>query len=666
MSVEIPILTDVVMIFGLSCAVIVASHRLRIPPVIGFLLTGVLAGPHGLGLVDDPHQVEIFAEIGVILLLFVIGMELSLGELQRLKKPVFVGGAAQVLLTIAVLELPFVLFGVGLGKALFIGFLAALSSTAIVLKLLGEKAQLGAPHGRISLGMLIFQDVAVVPMMLLIPLLAGTADNPWFSLGGLLIKAAVVGVVLLVLARKVIPRVLEAVIRTRSRELFLMTTLGLCFAIALLTSSVGLSLSLGAFLAGLIMSESEYSHSALEGVLPFRDVFTSIFFVSIGMLLNPAFVLTHLPQVLGLAGAILVLKTALAAVAGRLLGYPWHVAIVGGLCLCQIGEFSFVLAGVGMSNNLLTPIEYQYFLAVAIMTMAVTPFLIAAVPAISARLVKLMPPGLQSALLKEEHSDQRDHLIIAGFGLGGRHLARAAKAAGINYVILEMNPDTVRRERTKGEPIMYGDASQGAVLEHINVSKARILAVVISDPAAIGRIVATARAHNPALHIVVRTRFVSEIEPLMQLGAQEVVAEEYETSVEMFIRVLSTYLVPKGDIERFVREIRAEGYGMLRRPMLNTADVCSLEGTCSSFGATVLTVVPGAYVEGKSLVESRLRKEHGLTVVAVQRDNKAQINPDPGLVFMAGDRVHVFGEQELISEKAALFIGQGDQRSRSD
>jgi len=522
MSVEIPILTDVVMIFGLSSAVIIASHRFRIPPVIGFLLTGVLAGPYGLGLVGAEHEVEMFAEVGVILLLFVIGMELSLEELQRLKKPVFVGGAAQVLLTVAVFELPFMVFGVGLGKAIFVGFLAALSSTAIVLKLLAEKAQLGAPHGRISLGMLIFQDVAVVPMMLLIPLLAGVAGNPWMSLGEMAIKAALVGGVLIVAARKLIPRILEAVIRTRSRELFLMTTLGLCFAIALLTSSVGLSLSLGAFLAGLIMSESEYSHSALEGVLPFRDVFTSVFFVSIGMLLDPSFVLAHLPQVLGLTGAILVLKGALAAVAGRLLGYPWHVAILGGLCLCQIGEFSFVLAGVGMGSKLLTPSEYQYFLAVAIMTMAVTPFLIAAVPAISERLIRIMPPGLKTAPPKEAEEDMSDHLVIAGFGLGGKHLARAARAAGIRYVVLEMNPDTVRREQARGEPILYGDASQGAVLEHIGVSRARILAVVISDPAAIGRIVATARAHNPALHIVVRTRFVSEIEPLMQLGAQEV------------------------------------------------------------------------------------------------------------------------------------------------
>ncbi|GAB1409667.1 cation:proton antiporter [Desulfovibrionales bacterium] len=659
MSVEIPILSDVVMIFGMSCAVIMASHRLRIPPVIGFLLTGVLAGPHGLGLIGAAHEVEIFAEIGIILLLFVIGMELSLDELQRLKKPVFIGGSIQVVLTIVILELPFLSAGVSLAKALFIGFLAALSSTAIVLKVLGEKAQLGAPHGRISLGMLIFQDVAVVPMMLLIPLLAGAAGNPWTALGTLIIKAVVIGVLLLVVARKLIPRLLHAVVRTRSKELFLMTTLGLCFAIALLTSSVGLSLSLGAFLAGLLMSESEYSHSALDGILPFRDVFTSIFFVSIGMLLDPFFVATHLPQVLGLTGAVLLLKTTLAAIAARILGYPWHVAVLGGLCLCQIGEFSFVLAGVGMGYKLLAPSEYQYFLAVAISTMAVTPFLIAAMPRMSAWLVRILPPGLKplESTSEQEESSLSNHLIIAGFGLGGHHLARAAQAAGIRYVILEMNPDTVRRERDKGEPILYGDASQRAVLDYVNVGKARILSIVISDPAAIGRIVATARAANPALHIVVRTRFVTEIEPLLQLGAQEVVSEDYETSVEMFIRVLSAYLVPKTTIERFVREIRAEGYGMLRRPMLGVAETCGLDGSCSSFGATVLTVGPGAFLESQTLLSSRLRNEHGLTVVAIQRNGQTQINPDPNWEFMAGDRVHVFGEQDVISEKASLFLG---------
>jgi len=649
---DIPFLKDVVAIFGLSSAVIVASHRLRVPPIIGFLLTGILAGPHCLGLVGAVHQVDIFAEVGVILLLFAIGMELSLEELTRLKQPVFLGGGAQVLLTILASAGLMYLAGMPPGPAVFGGFLAALSSTAIVLKVLGEKAQLSAPHGRISLGVLIFQDVAVVPMMLLVPLLAGTDGNPWLHLGEMLLKGALVGLAVFIGARKLVPVVLEAVIRTRSRELFLMTTLGLCFAIALLTSAAGLSLSLGAFLAGLVMSDSEYSHSALEGVLPFRDVFTSVFFVSIGMLLDPFFVLHHVGYVLALTLVLLLLKAALASLAGKILGYPTHVAILGGLCLCQVGEFSFVLAGVGLRHALLTGEDYQYFLAASIITMAVTPFLIAALPRISARLSRVFPirPDAEAA----GHSESlNDHLIIAGFGLGGHHLARAAQASGIPYVILEMNPETVRWERDAGEPIFYGDASQGAVLEHISVRTARVLAVVISDPAAIGRIITTAKAHNPALHVVVRTRFVTEIDSLLRLGAQAVVAEEYETSVEMFTHVLSTYLVPRPDIEQFIREIRSEGYGMLRRPVSDQGR--DMEGTRSVFDAVVLKIAPGAYADGKSLLESRLRQDYGLTVVVAIRDGRTHINPEASWIMRAGDTVHVFGEQRFLAEGAALF-----------
>lgn len=651
---QVSFLKDAVVIFGLSSAVIVASHRLRVPPIIGFLLTGVLAGPQCLGLMNDVRQVEMIAEIGVILLLFAIGLELSLEELNRLKRPVFLGGGAQVLLTILVSALLMSMTGLKLGPAVFVGFLAALSSTAIVLKILAEKAQLSAPHGRIVLGALIFQDVAVVPMMLLVPMLAGVESNPWMALGEMALKVLVVGLVVFVGARKVVPLVLEAVVRTRSRELFLMATLGLCFSIALLTSAVGLSLSLGAFLAGLVMSDSEYSSSALESVLPFRDVFISVFFVSIGMLLDPVFVLDHLGYVLVLTVGLLVLKATQASLAGRMLGYPMHVAILSGLCLCQVGEFSFVLAGEGLRSSLLSAENYQYFLAAAIGTMAVTPFLIGALPRISDRLVRLFPirPDAETEM---NRLNLNDHLIIAGFGLGGRHLARAAKASGIPYVILEMNSETVRREREAGEPIFYGDASQSAVLEHIQVRTARVLAVVISDPTAIGRVVTAAKAHNPALHIVVRTRFATEIEGLLNLGAQVVVAEEYETSVEMFTHVLSTYLVPRPEIDRFVREIRSEGYSMLRRPSIDLAQLNGLDSERSVFDAAVLKITPGAYADGKSLIESRMRQEYGLTVVAVVRDGVTHINPEASWVMRAGDTVHVFGERSFLVKGASLF-----------
>jgi monovalent cation:H+ antiporter-2, CPA2 family len=662
---ELPILREAVVIFGLSIGVIIVCHRFRIPAIIGFLITGLVAGPHGLGLVSAAHEVEMIAEIGVILLLFVIGMELSFKELLQIKKPVFLGGAAQVLLTIIVFDALAMFLGFSMGKAVFAGFLVALSSTAIVLKLLADRAEMNVPHGRISLGILIFQDLIVVPMMLLVPFMSGRAGDLGPSLLILALKALGIIALLYVLAKKVIPRILLMVVRTRSRELFLMTTLGLCFSIALLTSSAGLSLALGAFLAGLLMSESEYSLSALEGILPFRDVFTSVFFVSIGMLLDLGFLFDNVGLVLMVTLVVLIVKGIIASGATLILGYPLRIAALTGLTLCQIGEFSFVLAGVGVAHGLMAPVEYQLFLAVAIVTMALTPFLMMGSPRISDFLARKLPWGtgpLVPAGRECETEIHDDHLIIVGFGIGGRHLARAARMAGIRYVVLEMNPDTVRNEGAKGEPIFYGDAAQPAVLEHAGVKRARILAVVIADPAAIRRIAEAARQANPSLHIVVRTRFVSEIEPLRALGANEVIPEEFETSVEIFNRVLSTYLVPRRDIERFTFEIRAEGYGALRKPTVPGEPFCDLSGVCSGFDVTALNVERGSFVDGKSLKEAELRKTHGLTLVGVKRGREVIANPNAGFRLLADDVAYLFGEHSKVLEKDALFV----KRSRDN
>ncbi|MFP4034894.1 MAG: cation:proton antiporter [Desulfovermiculus sp.] len=656
---EIPILKEVVIIFGLSIGVIILCHRLRIPPIIGFLLTGLLAGPHGLGLVQATHEVEMLAEIGVILLLFVIGLEMSFDELLRLRKPVFLGGGVQVFLTIIFVDALALFLGASPGQAVFFGFLAALSSTAIVLKMLNERAELNAPHGRISLGILIFQDIIVVPMMLLVPLLAGQAGNLSQTLLFLAGKALLIAGVLYVLAKKVLPWVLLLVVRTRSRELFLMTTLGLCFSIALLTSRFGLSLSLGAFLAGLLISESEYSLNALEGILPFRDVFTSLFFISIGMLLNIGFFLEHILVVALISIVVLMLKPVIATVAALIIGYPLRVAAQSGLGLGQVGEFSFVLAGVGARAGLMAENEYQVFLAASILTMAVTPILITMAPRVAALLPWGAGPLLPNG--QKEPQELEDHLIIVGFGVGGRHLARAARMANVSYVVVEMNPDTVRQEKAKGEPIFYGDAAHHAVLEHAGVRRARILAVVIADPAAIRHITDTAHSANPGLHIVARTRFVSEIEPLRELGAREVVPEEFETSVEIFNRVLSAYLVPRREIERFTAEVRAEGYGLLRQSREVWEPTCDMSGVCSGFDVVAMELASGAYLDGKSLEEAKLRKVHGLNVVAVQRLGRMLPNPDAGFRLQAGDVAYVFAEQTQTVEKGFLFEGSGPE-----
>jgi len=663
---ELPFFREFVIIFGLSIAVIYSCYKIKLPPIVGFLITGVLAGPYGFGLVKAVHEVETIAEIGVVLLLFTIGLELSLGELARLKKPVFLGGAAQVLLTIIVFDGLAVSLGYEPGQAIFFGFLVALSSTAIVLRILQQRAEMNSPHGRVSLSILIFQDLIIVPMMLLMPYLSGKSPALGSSLLYLTLQGG--GLILLVffLARKIVPRILRLIVGTRSRELFLLTTLALCLSIAWLTSSMGLSLSLGAFMAGLIMSESEYSLSALEGILPFRDVFTSIFFISVGMLLNVQFLLDNPLLVAGVTFSVLLLKALLAGLAAFILGYPLRPAILVGLALCQVGEFSFVLAKTGLGFGLLSPDTYQLFLSASILTMALTPLLIAISPQAADRILRLPLPSLMRKRSFEREMEQvchagcdlRDHIVIIGFGVGGRHLARAAKTAGIPYTILEMNPDTVRTASAAGEPIAYGDATQPAVLEHAGIQHARVVVVVVSDPAAIRRITDTVHRVKPSIHIIVRTRFVSEVEPLRALGANDVIPEEFETSVEIFTRALTRYMVPRAEIERFTEEIRSESYDMLRQVNIASEPLAALSRYFTGYDVSGLTVEEGCMLDGLTLEATGLRKTHGLTVVAVRRGGDMLANPDGTLRLEAGDVAYVFGSSADIAAKAGLFLAR--------
>ena len=465
---DIPLLPDIVAIFCLSIGVLLVCHQVKIPPIVGFLLTGVLCGPTALGLVQNPHAVELLAEIGVVLLLFSIGLEMSGEELMRLKRPVFVGGTAQVVLTVGAFMCLGVLTGQTWQQSMMYGFLASLSSTAIVLSRLQQKAQSESPQGRLDFSVLIFQDIAVVPMMLAIPILAGRGDT---DLGGMLVSAGRTLVILVggwVLARHVVPRIMQLVLRTRSKELMLMTVLGLCFAIALGTAALGLSLARGAFLAGLLLSGSEYSLNDLEGILPIKDVFTSLFFISVGMLLDVGFLVHHLDKVFLFAALLIFLKSILSLPPMLLVGYPLRVSILAAMSLAQIGEFSFVLARSAVNSGLMDNDGYQMFLAASIVTMMLTPTVMEIAPKVASFVSRHMHMPVDEEAAAQRDESLKDHLIIVGFGVGGKHLARTAREAGIPYVILEMNPDTVSRYGGK-EPIHGGDASKPLVLEHLSL-----------------------------------------------------------------------------------------------------------------------------------------------------------------------------------------------------
>jgi CPA2 family monovalent cation:H+ antiporter-2 len=665
------LLKDFLLIFGLATGVLLLCHRLKLATTVGLLLTGVLVGPNGFGLISATHEVEILAEIGVVLLLFTIGVEFSLEGLLRIKKYVIFGGASQVLLTILFSFSISRHFGVPFGGAVFVGFLVSLSSTAIVLRVIQQRAEIESPYGQMSLAILIFQDIIVIPMMLLTPLLSGTTGQAQEPVAQLVLKASLLILLALAGAKWIVPQVLYQIARTRSRELFMLSILVICFAAAFLTNLLGLSLALGAFMAGLIISETEFSSETLGNIIPFRDVFTSLFFISIGMLLDVKFLVLHPGQVTLIVFVLMLSKSLIVCLVVLIMGFPIRTGILTGLALCQVGEFSFVLFLRGAQYGLLEARFYQLFLTVSIITMGVTPFGIALAPRLGDLVSKWpLPRKLKTgfseslkAMTSRKREKLKDHLVIVGFGFNGRNLARAAKAVAIPYVIIEMNPKTVKDERKKGEPIFYGDATQESVLEQADVKDARIAVIVISDPLASSRITVQVRKENPKAFIIVRTRFVTEMKNLYRLGADQVIPEEFETSIEIFSRVLARYLIPRNEIEGLIAQVRADGYEMFRTLPKDPASLPDLRAYFSGLEVNTFRVMKGAPVEGKSLRQLDLRKKYGINLLAVQRDRQVLPNPDADTLILARDLLVVLARPADLTSHCGLFLNPASEKA---
>ncbi len=658
MSFELHFLRDLLLLFSLASLVVVICHHIRLPAIVGFLLTGVIAGPYGLKLISEPESVKSLAEIGVVLLLFTIGIEFSLQNLYRIRAVMLLGGTLQMLLTGGLMALVSGLFfQLTVQQAIFLGMLIALSSTAIVLKILSDKAEVDSPHGRISLAILIFQDLCVVPMMIVTPYLSGQGgtfgDMAWKLAKALLMVGGV-----LLCGRFVIPIVLKQVVRTRNREVFLLVIILLCLGTAWLSALAGLSLALGAFMAGLIISQSEYSHQALGEIIPFRDALSSLFLISIGMLLNIR-TLAQPALVLGGVLAMVAIKQVVASGLTLALGYSFRVAFLVGAGLAQIGEFSFLLAREGHESGLLDDHLYQLFLAASALTMTLTPFLNQIAPKIAEKLEPYVPKGFlwpgKEARGSPAAEKLKDHVIILGFGPTGRNLANVLKHVSVPYVVIEMNPETVANEKRKGEPILYGDVARPEVLEHAGIHEARILVIAISDPSSVRRSTQLARQLNPGLHILVRTRYLQEMEPLLKLGANEVVPEEFETSLEIFSRTLRKLLVPRDQVERFIREARQNGYGVLRAEPSVKSLPYGVKGLVAGADLEVFRVEPGSALAGKTLGEVPLRRETGATILAIGQGNDFLLNPPASVRLEPESNAIVFGTPEQISKAAELF-----------
>ena len=529
---EIGYLKDLVIVLGAAIVVVTALRRAGIPSIAGFILTGALIGPTALALVDDTHHVEVLAEIGIVLLLFGIGMELSLDRLRRFWKAVILGGGIQVTLTVACTAAAATWFGLATGPAIFLGCVVAISSTAVVLRGLSTRGELEAPHGRLAVGILVFQDLCVIPMILAVPIMAGGSGSVQEILltGG---TALVILAAVLTAARYLVPPFLAFVAKTRQRDIFILAVFLVCFGTAWALSLAGVSLALGAFLAGLIVAGSEFRHQAMSDLIPAREIFASLFFISVGMLLDVSDVLEHLTSTVGLLGMILVGKFLIILGAALILRLPLRVGILSAATLCQIGEFSFVLLNTASEFELLDATLSHNLLLAIILSMLLTPVAIAFGPrlALSAarvpwlnRVLDAEPPGVDA------HEPHSGHVILAGYGLTGREVCRAIRDTGIPSIVVDVNADNVRVAKAAGNRAVLGDITQQEVLKTLGCQDAQLVVISINDARATELAVGGLRKIAPNLPIIARAWYDIDKDSLYAAGATKVVTAENTTS----------------------------------------------------------------------------------------------------------------------------------------
>lgn len=652
------LLIDLTLLVGMAIPIVALAHRASIPSLVGFLIAGILVGPSGLGLIGNTGEVEFLAELGVALLLFAVGLELSLSHVRQWARSVFIGGSLQVGTTLLCVAGLAMAFGIPTGQAIFYGAIAAMSSTAIVTKLYSDRAELDSAHGRSVISVLLFQDLCVLPLILLLPVLAGLGGADMGAVGMEFLRGLVIMTVLVVGGRFIVKRTLDRIVLFRDRDLFTLCVGFFGIGTAVVTASAGFSIAIGAFIAGLIISESEYGLQALSDVLPFRAVFSGIFFISIGMLLDVSVLMTQLDVLLPMIAGLIALKLLLVVVAVLAVGASLTTALISGLSLAHIGEFSILLAAVGLPLGLFREGDYQLFLSAAVLSMMVTPFMIRAARPIAERIA---PSHKRLKLIGDADADadasesMSDHTVIVGYGVAGRYLARVLDAAGIACIVVEHDAELVRRARQDSIPVAFGDGTQPTVLAHVGASRARVIVFAISAPAEESRGVVVARDLNPSAHIVVRTRYTSSIDELLSVGANDVVVEEFEASIELFARALESYRIPINLIWQEAETVRTEHYGLLRGTAEPNLRLDAIKHLGIHDALELIEIKEGAWAVGKSARTMKLRRQTGVVQLAVVRDGRPYYRRDPDFRYQPDDTVVLVGDRESLDRAIELF-----------
>jgi CPA2 family monovalent cation:H+ antiporter-2 len=633
------LLRELVLTYALALGLLLIAARLRVPSLVALMAAGMLASPSALAIIRTRENVDLLAEVGIVLLLFTVGLEFSIRILRRLWITVLLGGVLQMTLTtVAVLAIASS-FGAPWRLGLFLGLFVALSSTAILLRELAARNQVDAPHGRVVIGVLLFQDLAVVILMVLLPSLlgSGAVSSLWLVLGRTLIAIAIV----FVGASFVLPRLLRLVAPSRTREAFSLAVFLTSLGVAWMTAQFGISMALGAFLAGLVLADTEFSHQIHAEVRPIRDILASLFFISVGLLVDPVAILTRLPSVLAVVAIVVTVKVTAAATALGFIRIALRPAIIASVVLVPIGEFSFIFARAGLSTGVLSQETWQLLLGASILTMAAGPGLVSVAPGVGYQLARWLrrPEAAESALL----AVREDHVVILGFGVGGRLLAQALAGIGTPYVVLEMNATTVREAAALGIPIRFGDATNIEALEGVGAARARAVVALLSDPDATGRAVRTARRIAPRVPVIARARYRQEADELQHAGATLAVAEELEASLEVLAQLLARLGVPGNTVEPLVDRYRRESTAgrPIRAPAL---PLTAMPQALQDLPVSTHHMSDGDWGIGRSLAEINLRASTGATVLAIKVGREYVTSPAAGQVLEAGHVLYLLGD----------------------
>jgi CPA2 family monovalent cation:H+ antiporter-2 len=654
----VAVLPQLLILLAFSVLVVTAFRRLRMPPIVGYLAVGMLLGPFAFNMATDGIA-PVLAELGVVFLVFTLGLEFSLPRMLSIRREALGIGGAQVVLTTALITGVVWWLDVTLPVAVIIGGALAMSSTAIVIRQLGEQGELNRSHARIAVGILLFQDLAFVPLLALESALSGTDQLDMVAIFGAVARAAVALVLVLTVLRWLVRPLFHEIARARSSELFTLTALLVSLGAAWATHEVGLSMALGAFLAGMLLAETEYRHQIESVIRPFRDVLLGLFFITVGTLLDLQLLVRNLWLVLLLVLLLQLIKAAIVTAAARLVSGGLRRSLRAGLIVAQGGEFGFALLTLMLNDHLADAALIQPLLAATVVGMIVSPFIIRHNERIANFLLRTQTEDLsvqERELAITQHSAQRDHVIVCGYGRVGQNLARVLEQQGFEYIALDMDTRRVRAAREAGNPVVYGDGGRGEILELVGIEHCSVLVITFADPQVAIGIIKVVRELRPSLPVLVRTQDDTRLDDLQKAGATEVVPETLEASLMLASHLLLLLKVPVTRVFETIGDIRNNRYAMLQH-VFRTDDPRRARNQQSSL-AQLQTVVlpPGAYAVGRSVADMELADRAKVLVTGIRRDGILGQQPDATTLFREGDIVVLYGTADALEHGEKLLL----------